>query len=97
MLAERSGFFEHANLYIAEISARFVVGLDEAREGNGAGETRWATTDEEDIHWHRFGVGWLRQNQPIQWKRSLVQTGKNFAGAIRHWQLISVDSGKPGP
>src|SRR5258705_9291507 len=97
MSAERSGFFEPPNLDVAQISAGFVVGLYEARQRNGAGEARRATSDEEDIHRHCFRIGWLGQNQPLQWKRSLVQAGKNFAGAIRHWLLDSVGLGNAQP
>src|SRR6266576_4115542 len=90
MLAEGARFLEHADLYITEIAASLVVGLDQSRQRNCAGEPRRPATDEEHIHRDCFRIRRLRQDQSIERKRSLMDYRKDFTSAIRHqWCFLA--------
>ena len=85
MLSKGTSFFQHANLNVTEIASGMVVGLDHARESDRARKARRPTADEENIHWHRFGIGRFAQDQSIERERSLVDYRKDFTVAIGHW------------
>jgi hypothetical protein len=66
MLAEGAGFLENPNLDVAEVATSFVVRLDEPGESDRSGETRRAAADEQHVHRNCFGVGRIRENQPLE-------------------------------
>jgi hypothetical protein len=84
MLAECTGLFQNADLDIAEITARFIVGFDHSGKRDRSGQSRRTTTDEEDIHRNCFGVGRLGEDQLLQRERRLVRARKNLRLVFCH-------------
>ena len=72
MLAERAGFLEDADLHVTEPATGLVVRLDHPRQRDRAGEPGRPATDEENIHRDCLGIGRVGENEPVEWKRRLV-------------------------
>jgi hypothetical protein len=84
MLAERAGFLEDADLDITKISARFVVGFDKAGKRDRPRQSRRPAAHEDDIHRHGLGVRPFGEDQPIEWKRSLMCDRKKLRLGFCH-------------
>jgi hypothetical protein len=84
VLAERSGFFQDADLDFAERSTCFAIGLDQPGKLNCSRESGRAPSNEENIHRNGFGVGRLGQYQPVQRQRRLMPAWQNAQRTIRH-------------
>ena len=75
VLTKRASFLENADLNVTQTATCLVIRPDESGERDRSSESSRPSTDEENIHRHRFSIGRLRKDQPLQRKRSLVQTG----------------------
>ena len=72
MLADGSCFLEDADLHVAEAATGFVVRLDHPRQRDRSSEAGRTATDEENIHRDCLGIGRVGENEPVEWKRRLV-------------------------
>lgn len=74
MLAERTSLLENSDLYVAKIPTSFLIRLDEPGQCDCAGETGGTATNKKDIHRDGFCVRFVGENEPVEWKRGLMNT-----------------------